>query len=216
MEQESNQGGAATEETSEAPSTEAKTTSRVEDTPEYRNMQSQKDKEAARAMKAEQAVESMQNQLNELQSSMERQRKEDRQRRLEALSDDPEKQKELMAKFDFDDYKNRELQGINMAWKQVGELMTQYNLPTSAIGELQKATNPDHMIDIAKRIAMEQPKVETPVAKEPPETPAPDSGTTDMGGKRVWTADEVANLSSDQYAKYEKEIIEQQRQGLIK
>ena len=166
---------------SKPPSEEIKATSEKDDQ-WRRDMQSRTDKAEAQNRRLE-------GQLQKLQGDMERQVKEARQRQIDAVSDDPEKQKELIAKFDFDDYKAKEMAGIDMAWNQVADLMTQYNLPTSSISELRRATNPEHMTEIAKSLAkdleLQQLKAKElekpPVAEPSVETPAPDSGTNDAG-----------------------------------
>lgn len=221
MKQESKQDGISKEqpkeeiskETPKPVSTDEKKTSGIENTAEFKNIQSQKDKADARAIKAERAVESMQKQLQEFRQEMENQRQADRKRQIDNLADDPDKQKELMAKFDFEDWKAKEMAGIDMAWGQVADLMVQHNLPTSAIAELRKATNPAHMAEIARRLAAEQEKG-VPPSNEPDWTP--DSNTSNVGSRRTWTAKEIEDMPIEEYRANKAAIEQAQREGHIK
>jgi len=196
MEQESTQTGDVQEQPKEEPSKEVsqpsaeeKKTSRVEDTAEFRNIQSLKDKADARAIKAEKAVESMQNQLQELRNDIERQRLEEQRRQIDALADDPEAQKKLMAKFDidkerreFDAHQKREREGMMKAWNQAADLVKEYNLTPADASDLLNAGSPREMELMAKLKAAEHPKVETP-KEEKKEVFTPDSGKSDSGGE---------------------------------
>ena len=189
---------------SEIPSTEKKATSRIEDTDEYRNIQSQKDKADARAIKAEKSVESMQNQLQELRNDMERERLEAQKRQLDALADDPDAQKKLMAKFDldkerrdFEAHQKREREGMLRAWNQASDLVREYNLNPADAADLLNAESPKEMELMAKLKAAEQTKVETP--KEEKDNFVPDSGKSDAGmtDDEQFMKDYAAGKSSD-------------------
>ena len=205
---------------SEPASTEKKATSRIEDTEEYRNIQSQKDKADARAIKAEKSVESMQNQLQELRNDMERERLEAQKRQLDALADDPDAQKKLMAKFDldkerrdFEAHQKREREGMLRAWNQASDLVREYNLNPADAADLLNAESPKEMELMAKLKAAEQIKVETPTKEE---SFVPDSNKSDSGGSddKQFMKDYAAGKSSD-HARMQKILANMRDEKLV-
>jgi len=207
LKQESNQKEAAveqpevasqetTEATPEVTSTEAKETSerpRTED--EFRKIQSLKGKAEHKAEVAEQSLQSVQAQLNELQTAMERQRLEARRKEIEGLEGDPEAQKRVISMHELEDqgkkqekYLKDKEEALVRKYNQATELAATFNVP---ITELLTAETPREME------LMAQVKGAGKGVKAQTEGFVPDSGVSETGTldkKRV-----VDNYIKDPY-----------------
>ena len=220
MEQELNQEGAVEEtpkeeisaEALKATSTEEKATSqRTEE--EFRKLQSMKDK-------AEAQFKSVQQELQELRKEREQQMLESRKRELEALADDPEGQSTARRKHQLEDEVRRleqrraeEEGAVQRKYDQAAELAKQYELSLQDARELLDATSPKEMELMAKLKATERGK--TP-SKTPNSGFKPDSGTSDAGGRRTWTREDISIMSPEEYKKNYTEIQEAIRAGRVK
>ena len=197
MEKELNQEGDVKEQlketpsevVSETPSPEEKETSekqKADDEQWKKMMQSRTDK-------AEHAARIAQEGLQKLQSQIEQERLANQKKQLDALADDPEAQRRLLEKFDFETEKrklyadiDKEYEGISAAWQQAANLVAKYGLLPSDVPELVKIKSPEHMEDRAARIAAEAKLKAKEQAKIPsPEKEKtgfkPDSATSDAG-----------------------------------
>jgi len=193
--------------------TEKKETS-VRTETEFRKMQSMKDVADAKAQKLE-----GENQV--LRDQQERQRLMSRQKEIADLEGDTDGQAQARRKHKLEDDMEKlerervESEGaVQRKYDQSIELATQYNLGLADARELMKAGSPREMELMAQLKVAEMSKGSSPPSPEGGFTP--DSGVSDVGGKRSWTAQEVANLSSEDYKKYEREINEALAQGRIK
>jgi len=222
MEQELNQAGAVEEqptedisaEVSKPTSTEEKKTSeRTYSDAEWRKMQSMKDQAEAKAQRYEREVQ----QLRE----RERQQKiEARQREIAALADEPDEQAKVRLKHQLEDevenlkrVKEEESGAVGRKYDSAIDLAERYNLSLADAREIFREAETQKEMELLAKLKVAEQKTPTSTEKS---IPTPDSGLSDMGGRRSWTADEVANLSSEQYEKYRPEIEEAWRQGRIK
>ena len=197
MEQELNQTGDAQEQPKEdtskatpvAASTEEKATSEKTRTEkEFTSMQSMKDKADARATKAEALVSSVQNELQEFRTDIERQKQERQQGEIDALAGDPDAQSRLRKVYRREedarkaevDLKKKD-EGLTGKWNHAIDLAKEYNL-YDAIEDLLAAENPKEMELLAKVKAMEKEKIPTPTKETKESDFTPDSGTSDAGG----------------------------------
>lgn len=188
MEQQETQAGEAKEQpkeaiseaVSEATSVEEKATStRTEE--EFRKIQSMKDKAEAAAQLKDRELQSVQARLNELETSLERQRLENRRREIESLADDPDAQKRVITLHELEDQRNkleRDLKSQQDAlvrkYNQATELAAQFDV---SITELLKAETPREM-ELLAQVMSKKPKEEAPK-----EGFKPDSGMSDVGGE---------------------------------
>lgn len=191
MEQELTQEGATKEQpaegtskaVSEVASTEEKKTSeaRIEDTAEYRSMQSKKDI-------AEGTLKSVRGEFQELRNEIERQSKEARQKEVDSLADDPDAQSRLRRLHQREDnMKTAETKlaekaaGLTAKWNDAFDLAKQYGVD---VNELIITDSHEVMGKMAKLLAQNKVAEQAKGQVEPlvPSGFKPDSGTSDVGG----------------------------------
>jgi len=208
MEQELNQTGDAQEQPKEdtskatpvATSTEEKATSEKTRTEkEFTSMQSMKDKADARATKAEALVGSVQNELQEFRTDIERQKQEGQQKEIDSLAGDPDAQSRLRKIYQREDNARKaeadlkkKDEGLTGKWNHAIDLAKEYNL-YDAIEDLLAAENPKEMELLAKVKAMEKEKIPTPTKETKESDFTPDSGTSDAGADSDKTFQEKWN-----------------------
>jgi hypothetical protein len=190
METEQTQEGVAEEQpkeetsevVSEAASTEEKATSEKTADDEWkRTMQS-------RADKAEFALKSAQEKLQELHKEREQQRLEARQKEIAALADEPDEQAKVRRKHQLEDevnklqeLKEQEAGAVQRKYDQAIELARQHNLSLDDARDLMNAGTPREMELLAELKVAKQAKVQEPPTETKETFPKPDSGTSDAG-----------------------------------
>lgn len=192
MEQELTQTGVAKEQSAEVTSkavsqvtsVEEKATSekpRIEDTKEYRSMQSLKDK-------AEGTLKSVQSELQELRKHNDEQRLVARRKEITDLEGDSDEQAKVRRKHGLEDEVNKlqelkttEEGAVQRKYDQAIDLARQHGLSLDDARDLMDAGTPREMELLAQLKVAEQAKGQV----EPlvPSGFKPDSGTSDVGGE---------------------------------
>jgi len=186
MEQESNQAGEVKEVPQEKPSEvvsaplpEKKETSRIEDTKEYRLMQSMKDRAEAQAQRVEKELE-------KLRREQEVRELEFRRKELDDAKDEPELQRIVRKRHELEDerkrfaeQKQRDEEAMTRKWSDAVRLAKEFKVDA---GELLTTNSPEEMQLKAENLSLKAAK-ETPaeVEREPKPIPKPDSGISDAG-----------------------------------
>jgi len=223
MEQELNQEGATMEQPKEetsketpqvTPTEDKKTSERTYSEAEWRKLQSMKDR-------AEASVKSVESELQQLRKEREQQRLERRQKEITDLEGEPDEQAKVRRKhqiedelFSLQEQKTKEEGAVQRKYDQAIDLATQHNLSLADARELMKAESPREMELLAQLKIAERAKGQTPETTTSSFTP--DSGTSDVGGRRSFTQRDIDNMSIEEYRKLKPEIEKAQREGRIK
>jgi hypothetical protein len=107
------------------------------------------------------------------------------------------------------DIERREKQlGVVMRQGAITEISQKYGISAKLLEHTKSYQEAEKL---AQAIKDEFGKTPTKVG----EVPRPSRGTSDATGRRTFTQDQIANMSSEQYREYEKDILEAWRQNKI-